>query len=198
MALVGDDPAAKSSTVPCSSELALADLALPTFYPADPAEVLLHGLHAVELSRASGLWSAIKVGHRRRRRRVPPRPSRPQLAAARPVRSCPSGLVAYRHRPSARLLGPELAELERGQQLTRLPIALEYIRRSGLNTIIGPRRRARIGLVAAGKTYLDLRQALNALGPDRPRTSTARHPAAQAGRGLPARAGRRRRVRRRA
>src|ERR1700757_4856748 len=62
VALVGDDPAAKSSPVPCSSELALADLGLPTFYPADAAEVLLHGLHAVELSRASGLWSAIKVG----------------------------------------------------------------------------------------------------------------------------------------
>ena len=61
VALVGDDPAAKSSTVPSASELALADLAMPTFYPADPAEVLLHGLHAVELSRASGLWSAIKV-----------------------------------------------------------------------------------------------------------------------------------------
>ena len=63
----------------------------------------------------------------------------------------------------------ELAELERSQQLTRLPIAVEYIRRSGLNVIAGSRgttgeRRARIGLVAAGKTYLDLRQALTTLG----------------------------------
>jgi indolepyruvate ferredoxin oxidoreductase len=41
VALVGDDPAAKSSTVPSASEPALADLGLPTFYPADPAEVLL-------------------------------------------------------------------------------------------------------------------------------------------------------------
>jgi indolepyruvate ferredoxin oxidoreductase len=31
VALVGDDPGAKSSTVPCSSEPALADLQLPTF-----------------------------------------------------------------------------------------------------------------------------------------------------------------------
>ncbi len=29
--------------------------------------------------------------------------------------------------------GAELAQLERSQQLTRLPIATEYIRRSGLN-----------------------------------------------------------------
>src|SRR5580698_7464604 len=134
VALVGDDPAAKSSTVPCSSELALADLGLPTFYA---AEVLLHGLHAVELSRASGLWSAIKVGT-----------AVADGAATADVvettwqppdlrQGLPGGLAAYRHRPSAKLLGPELAELERGQQLTRLPIALEYIRRSGLNTIIG-------------------------------------------------------------
>jgi indolepyruvate ferredoxin oxidoreductase len=165
VALVGDDPAAKSSTVPCSSELALADLGLPTFYPADAAEVLLHGLHAVELSRASGLWSAIKVGTAVADGAATA--DLPALAWQPPDLSegMPDGLAAYRHRPSARLLGPELAELERGQQLTRLPIALEYIRRSGLNTISGAGRgRARIGLVAAGKTYLDLRQALDLLG----------------------------------
>src|SRR6202789_4296849 len=137
VALVGDDPAAKSSTVPCSSELALADLGLPTFYPADAAEVLLHGLHAVELSRASGLWSAIKVATA-----VADGAATADLAdvAWQPPdlsEGMPGNLVAYRHRPSAKLLGPELAELERGQQLTRLPIAVEYIRRSGLNSIIG-------------------------------------------------------------
>ena len=163
VALVGDDPAAKSSSVPCASELALADLAMPTFYPADPAEVLVHGLHAIELSRASGLWSAIKVAtavaDSASTATVSARWTPPDLS------DLPGGPVAYRHRPSARLLGAELAELERGQQLTRLPIAVEYIRRSGLNTIIGAQPgRARIGLVAAGKTYLDLRQALDALG----------------------------------
>jgi indolepyruvate ferredoxin oxidoreductase len=165
VALVGDDPAAKSSTVPCSSELALADLGLPTFYPADAAEVLLHGLHAVELSRASGLWSAIKVGTAVADGAATADVAETTWQPPDLRHGLPGGLVAYRHRPSARLLGPELAELERGQQLTRLPIALEYIRRSGLNTISGAgHRRARIGLVAAGKTYLDLRQALDTLG----------------------------------
>jgi indolepyruvate ferredoxin oxidoreductase len=161
VALVGDDPAAKSSTLPCSSELALAGLGLPTFYPADPAEALLHGLHAVELSRASGLWSAMKVvtamADGASTARVTPTWQAPDLA------DLPGGLRAYGHQPRARLLGAELAELERSQVLTRLPIATEYIRRSGLNVIAGA-RTARIGLVAAGKTYLDLRQALTALG----------------------------------
>ncbi len=158
---MGDDPAAKSSTVPSASEMALADLLMPTFYPADPAEVLVHGLHAVELSRASGLWSAIKVATA-----VADSAATATVTASwtpPDLTGLPGGLVAYQHRPNAHLLGAALAELERGQQLTRLPIAVEYIRRSGLNTIIGA-RTARIGLVAAGKTYLDLRQALAALG----------------------------------
>jgi indolepyruvate ferredoxin oxidoreductase len=161
VALVGDDPAAKSSTLPSSSEMALAGLAMPTFYPADPAEALVHGMHAVELSRASGLWSAMKVvtamADGATTAQVSPHWQAPDLS------DLPGGLRAYGHQPRARLLGAELAELERSQNLTRLPIAAEYIRRSGLNVITGP-RRARIGLVAAGKTYLDVRQALTALG----------------------------------
>ena len=161
VALVGDDPSAKSSTLPCSSEMALAGLMMPTFYPADPAEVLVHGLHAVELSRASGLWSAIKVvtamADGASTAQVSPHWQAPDLS------DLPGGLRAYGHQPRARLLGAELAELERSQNLTRLPIAVEYIRRSGLNAITGP-RSARIGLVAAGKTHLDVRQALTALG----------------------------------
>jgi indolepyruvate ferredoxin oxidoreductase len=166
VALVGDDPSAKSSTLPCSSEMALAGLMLPTFYPADPAEVLVHGLHAVELSRASGLWSAMKVvtamADGASTVQVSPHWLAPDLSDLHRSDQH-SGLRAYGHQPRARLLGAELAELERSQQLTRLPIALEYIRRSGLNVVTGP-RAARIGLVAAGKTYLDVRQALTALG----------------------------------
>jgi indolepyruvate ferredoxin oxidoreductase len=161
LALVGDDPAAKSSTLPCSSEMALAGLALPTFYPADAAEALVHGMHAVELSRASGLWTAMKVvtamADGAATAQVSPHWQAPDLS------DLPGGLRAYGHQPRARLLGAELAELERSQQLTRLPIAVEYIRRSGLNRIAGA-RTARIGLVAAGKAYLDVRQALTALG----------------------------------
>jgi len=162
VALVGDDPAAKSSTLPSASEQALAGLILPTFYPADPAEVLSHGMHAVQLSRASGLWSAIKVvadvADGASTTQVSPHWQAPDLSGL------PGGLNAYSHQPTARLLGAELAELERNQQLVRLPIAAEYIRRSGLNIITGARSGARIGLVAAGKSYLTARQALTALG----------------------------------
>src|ERR1700734_1013166 len=39
VALAGDDPAAKSSTLPCASEPALAELGMPTLYPGDSQDV---------------------------------------------------------------------------------------------------------------------------------------------------------------
>ncbi|WP_051899256.1 indolepyruvate ferredoxin oxidoreductase family protein [Sciscionella sediminilitoris] len=164
LALVGDDPSAKSSSVPCSSEAAFADLQLPTFYPADSQEILEFGLHAVELSRASGLWAAMKVATNiadgASTALVSPQWTAPDLTGL------PDGLRAYSHVPHARLLGEELAALERSFQQIRQPIALEYLRRSGVNRILGAGPHARIGIVSAGKTYLDVRQALDSLGFD--------------------------------
>ncbi len=61
VAFVGDDPGAKSSTLPSSSAGVLGDLHMPMLYPGDPAEVLDLGRHAIALSRLSGLWTAIKI-----------------------------------------------------------------------------------------------------------------------------------------
>src|SRR4029079_3578346 len=47
MLLGGDDPGAKSSSVPCASDLALQDLMIPFLYPGDSAEVLEFGRHAI-------------------------------------------------------------------------------------------------------------------------------------------------------
>ncbi|KKD06623.1 indolepyruvate ferredoxin oxidoreductase family protein [Streptomyces sp. WM6386] len=164
VALVGDDPVAKSSTVPCASEKTLADLAMPIFYPADPQDVLDHGLHAVELSRASGVWASMKIVT-----------NVADAAGTAVVRSdwappvlTPLGFAKpYTHKPSTHLLGAGLAALERSLFAERLPLALEYVRASGVNRIIGGARRGdRIGIITAGKPYLDLRQALSTLGLD--------------------------------
>ena len=34
---------------------------MPLLYPGDPAEALWLGRHAIALSRATGLWSALKI-----------------------------------------------------------------------------------------------------------------------------------------
>ena len=61
LALVGDDPAAKSSTVPAASERTLAALNMPIVFPRNADEIVTFGLHAIALSRASGCAVAMKV-----------------------------------------------------------------------------------------------------------------------------------------
>lgn len=165
VALVGDDPNAKSSSVPGASERLLADLAMPTFVPADSQDLLDLGRHAVELSRAAGLWSAMKIVTN-----VADASGTAVLHPGwRPPDLCDlDGLAAYGHRPSSRLLGAELAALERSLYEQRLPLATAYLRASGVNQVVagGPSGQGRLGVVAAGKAYLDLRQALRSLGLD--------------------------------
>ena len=64
LAIVGDDPSCKSSTLPSASERALQSLQMPTFFPGSVQDVLDLGLHAIACSRASGLWSGLKVDER--------------------------------------------------------------------------------------------------------------------------------------
>src|SRR5580692_3263812 len=61
LALCGDDPACKSSTIPGASESLLAALHVPVLAPGSVQEALDFGRHAIACSRASGLWSALKV-----------------------------------------------------------------------------------------------------------------------------------------
>ncbi len=156
VALVGDDPNAKSSTVPSASEAALADLAVPVLFPADSRDIVDFGLHAVEMSRASGLWSALKIVAN-----VADASASVAVSGGWAPPALPEG--AYRHEPTARLLGADLARMEESLHETRLPLALAYIRASGVNRLITG-GRDRVGIVTAGKSYLDVRQALRALG----------------------------------
>lgn len=59
--LAGDDPSAKSSSLPSASETALFDAMLPILAPGTVAEIGELGAHAVALSRASGLWASMKI-----------------------------------------------------------------------------------------------------------------------------------------
>ncbi|MCZ4590517.1 indolepyruvate ferredoxin oxidoreductase family protein [Rhodococcus opacus] len=61
LALVGDDPAAKSSSVPAASERSLAALSMPIFFPRNAEEIIAFGLYGVALSRVSGCWPAMKL-----------------------------------------------------------------------------------------------------------------------------------------
>ena len=154
VALVGDDPGAKSSTVPCASEMALADLYMPILYPGDSQDILDLGVHAAVMSRVSGLWTSMKISAHVA--------DGATTAEVSPDRIVPDlgDLGRSPHVPSGRLLGANLMELEQNQLTTRIPRALEYARLNGINRIVVSSPDDRIGIVAAGKTYLDLREAL--------------------------------------
>jgi indolepyruvate ferredoxin oxidoreductase len=158
VALIGDDPAAKSSTYPCSSEAAVADLYLPTLYPADSQEVLDYATHAAYLSRFTGTWAGLKI--------VTAVADGASVASVHPDRVAPTfgDIGKSTHRPSAQLIGTNLAALEESLLTRRFPRAVHYARLNGLNTIQGAGTGARIGIIASGKTYLDLREALTRLG----------------------------------
>ena len=61
LALVGDDPACKSSTVPSRSDNLVAALGFPLLDPGTMQDVLDLGRHGIEMSRTSGLWTGLKI-----------------------------------------------------------------------------------------------------------------------------------------
>ncbi len=61
LVLAGDDPGAKSSTLPSASEPVLAAYGLPVLAPRNAEEIVTFGLLGVELSRVSGCWIALKL-----------------------------------------------------------------------------------------------------------------------------------------
>jgi indolepyruvate ferredoxin oxidoreductase len=164
VAMVGDDPTAKSSPTPGASEVAAAALMMPMLYPGDVQEVLDLGLHAVAMSRCSGLWTAIKmsttVADGSGSALVAPGRVEPVMVTAeldgRP----------YEHLPSSHLYGDSVLRLERSMVYARIEAALSYARANDINRITLRTPDDRIGIVASGKTYLELRQALRELGLD--------------------------------
>ena len=164
LALCGDDPACKSSTVPGASEALLASLHVPVLAPGSVQEVLDLGRHAIACSRASGLWAALKVVTN-----VADAAATAQVGLDRVTPVVPvveHDGAPYVHRPSPHLLAPQSLELERTLVGVRLELAKRYARLNRLDRVVRDHPRARIGIVAAGATAHDVRRALADLGLD--------------------------------
>ena len=156
LAVVGDDPSCKSSTIPSASESLLAALHMPVFFPGSVQEVVDLGLHAYACSRASGLWSGFKIVTS-----VADAVGTAEVAPGRVLPVLPD--LGYEHQPSAHLLAPQSLEMERSMLGVRTELALAYARENGVNRIEGA-RDAWLGIVAPGKSYHDLVNALHSLG----------------------------------
>ncbi|REG45929.1 indolepyruvate ferredoxin oxidoreductase family protein [Paracoccus versutus] len=155
---VGDDHVAKSSTVVCSSDETVASLHVPLFYPADAAEVVEYGLHGFALSRHSGSWVALKIVTDIADATRVVDTGREGFAPVLPPIAAPGGV--HSRWPDTPL------EQERRVHDIRLPAVLDYVRANRLDQSFGRRPSSRIGILAAGKSWLDLRDALDALGLD--------------------------------
>lgn len=158
--LAGDDPAAKSSTIPSSSAGALASMHIPVLYPGDPAEALDLGRHAIALSRASGLWVSLKIVAD-----VADGASTVTLDPDRIVPVIPTiEGTPYEHRRTSVLVSQLSLEVEREIIEVRAPLALEYAAANRLNHVTIDPPDAWFGIIASGITYRELREALRRIG----------------------------------
>ena len=166
VALVGDDPAAKSSTLPSSSGATLVDLNIPILFPGDVQEAVDLGRHAVALSRASGLWTAIKIVTA-----VADGTGTVEVDGDRIAPVIPELEVdgqVFVPRPSGRLLTPYTLDMEREFQEVRLEVARRYGVANRLNQVSVDAPSAWIGIAASGHTYHEMLEALRLLGLDTP------------------------------
>ena len=162
VALVGDDAAAKSSTLPSSSDAALIGLRMPILTPGDVQDALDLGRHAIAISRASGLWSALKIAAP-----VADGTGTVDLGLHRVVPVMPHmDYNGHRFVPHAdgNLLTPHTLELEQEMFEARIELARRYGIDNSLNVVSVDSSHAWIGLVACGHTYHEMRQALTILG----------------------------------
>lgn len=160
--IAGDDHAAKSSTLPHQTDHVFDALMIPVLSPAGVQEFLDFGIHGWAMSRYSGCWVAMK-------------------AISDTVES--SAIVEVDPaRIQVQIPGPAMFEMPQGGLNIRWPdpsLVVEerllhhklyavqaYARANGLDRIVVDSPTPRLGIVSAGKSYLDVMQALDDLGID--------------------------------
>ncbi|MDE2275966.1 MAG: indolepyruvate ferredoxin oxidoreductase family protein, partial [Burkholderiales bacterium] len=160
IAIAGDDHVAKSSTAAHQSDHIFKACGLPVFFPSNVQDILDMGLHALAMSRYSGVWSGMKTIQEvvESSASVVVDPDRVKIVLPEDFTMPPGGL---------HIRWPDAA-LEQEARLFdyKWYAALAYVRANRLNhdVIAGPNDR--FGLIASGKAYNDTRQALADLGLD--------------------------------
>jgi len=157
LVLTGDDHGGKSSASAHQSEHALIAALIPILYPSTTDEIISFGLAGWAMSRASGAYVALKcvtdtLDH----------------SSSFTLPDFDQGSVVPAGSSATLALQPNrtpLAQEEIAVNL-RLPAAQAFARENGLDRVAidGPRRT--LGIIAAGKAYLDVRQALADLNLD--------------------------------
>ncbi|WP_378787224.1 indolepyruvate ferredoxin oxidoreductase family protein [Nonomuraea fastidiosa] len=158
VAWIGDDPGCKSSTLPSSCEPMCQSLSMPLLAPATVAEIIEYGLHAVAMSRASGLWVGLKI--------VADIADASATVDLGPLRAGVPVPERVAKGPAPILLGPAALDAEHDMLTRRLALARAYAREHGLNRVTASAGNTALGILASGATYAAVERALNDLGVD--------------------------------
>ena len=162
--LVGDDPAAKSSTVPAASERSLAAMNIPVLFPRNAGEIVTMGLHGVALSRASGCPVALKIVADVADGAWTVPATIGDIDIVVPEISWEGASFTYRQRPMGAPADSLLAEAD--LHGPRWATVLAYSTLNDLDVIEVNPQNAEIGIAATGTAFDAMRQALADLGAD--------------------------------
>lgn len=157
VALCGDDHAAKSSTVAGQSDHALIAAGMPFLYPANPQDILDYGIYAVEMSRFSGCWVGLKLVTDVVESASSVEVDLDRVQITTPDVKAPPGGVWIRE------IDTPVAQEKRLFE-DKLPRALAFARANSINQVTHNAFEAKTGIIASGKAYADLRQAMAELG----------------------------------
>jgi indolepyruvate ferredoxin oxidoreductase len=161
LALMGDDHTAESSTTAHQSEYHFIDVMIPILNPAGVQEILDYGLYGWAMSRFCGTWVALKSMHETVESTAVIDGSMERVNIVIPDDfAMPEGGLNIRLHDT--ILGQEarLHDYKRDAMLA-------FVRANKLNKYItSGGRQPKIGIITVGKSYLDVRQALDELGID--------------------------------
>ncbi|NTV69684.1 MAG: indolepyruvate ferredoxin oxidoreductase family protein [Azonexaceae bacterium] len=160
LVIAGDDHAAKSSTLPHQTEHFFKAVMMPVLYPANVQEYLDFGLHGWAMSRYSGCWVAFKA--------LADTVETSASVSIDPATVNPIFPPNFKLPPDGlNIRWPDPPLVQEARLLNhKLYAALAYCRANGLNKLIIDSPAPRLGILTAGKSYLDVRQALDELGID--------------------------------
>lgn len=157
--LAGDDPAMRSTVDAYHSELLFEDLLMPVLYPADIQDVFDLGLYGIQLSRFCGAWVGYKLLPETIETAASIRAEHDHINIVTPEFDFPADGVNSR-------VGDFWTTQENRLRRFKLPAAIAFARANKLNRISHDSKKARFGIAAMGKTWIDTLQALRDLGID--------------------------------
>jgi indolepyruvate ferredoxin oxidoreductase len=161
LALMGDDHTAESSTVAHQSEFHFVDVMIPILNPAGVQEILDYGLYGYAMSRFCGTWVAFKCVKENIESTASVDGSLDRVKIIMPDDFImPPGGLNIRARDGVLDQEARLQDYKRDAMLA-------FVRANNLNRIVlSGGRNPKIGVITVGKSYLDVRQAMDELGLD--------------------------------